>query len=79
MTKRKRAQVVELLRCAADLWVCGEGGIGNAAFHLDSHMVWLSAVSSWDRAAESMCIWADVTYGDVCLEAAANVEDGSWF
>ncbi len=37
MTKRERAQVVELLKCAADIAANGDRGsaLGIAAFHLD--------------------------------------------
>ena len=37
MTKRQRAQAVELLRCAADIAANGDVGaaLGTAAFHLD--------------------------------------------
>ena len=89
MTKKQRALVVELLRCGADLHRVGLaddtgphhvfGGIGVATNFLDaSYEAWEAAKDSWEAVAASMTDFTGWTYGDVCLEAAARVEEGSW-
>ena len=79
MTRAERAAVVELLRCAADLWNVNGNGIGVASVFLESgNMRWCCAVEAWDATAgngEGLAGW---TYADVCLEAAQRVEEGSW-
>ena len=83
MTKRERAQVVELLRCAADfrddgsVWPHDEklNGIGAARS-------WLGLGDEyWERAVDAReAVYADgeMSYRAACLEAAARVEEGSW-
>ena len=84
MTKRQRAQVVELLRCAAD----SAPGIGlNGMFAAKNYvsiggvvfaLAWkaLLAVSpDWRRGGLSP---VDEGYRRGLLEAAARVEEGSW-
>jgi hypothetical protein len=85
MTKRQRAQVVELLRCAADLWQRGMGGIGAAevAFvgEQAARPIWKIACRAWESASNSIhpeTRFAGWSYGDVCLLAAARVEEGSY-
>ena len=70
MTKRQRAQVVELLRCAADQNI----SLGIAACYL--------GLSDWHRHQaflpwDSSYNWFS-DYREQCLEAAARVEEGSW-
>ena len=71
MTKREQAQVVELLRCAAD----------------SGHTVFWTAVliGAPDRieTAASAARWYASAFGYMnyrleCLEAAVRVEEGSW-
>ena len=84
LTKRQRAQVVELLRCAAD--VCAtdkEQGLYSVALML-GHDTWSTAritggsTAVWDYACEARnVVHADgIWYGywHECLEAAARVE-----
>lgn len=79
MTKKQRAQVVELLRCAHEA-----RGIGNAAEFLGLYRgpAWGAAINAWEATADAITEargnLAGVTYEDVCLEAAASVEEGSW-
>jgi hypothetical protein len=84
VTKKEREQVVDLLRCAADEWFTVGGGIATAArdigvFNTQTRLV---AVAAWERAADVICFWnrdlSGFSYGHVCLEAAARVEEGSW-
>jgi hypothetical protein len=70
MTKRQRAQVVELLRCAAD--------VGSIS-HADE---WFGFVdrSVWNSAFQALVDVPDEVqeYELRLLEAAARVEEGSW-
>jgi hypothetical protein len=92
LTKKQRAEVVELLRCAADLAANGnrDAALGCAARHLDMTMSYPLPVDDPH--------WAKYLRGDgpvqdqpdrgwwicgpnyhLCLpEAAARVEEGSW-
>jgi len=89
MTKRQRAQVVELLRCANDVYRVGRDGFfgGTAVACVWIHgeresdqvrRIWRLANAAWDAAAGSMTDLRTWSYADVCLEAAARVEEGSW-
>lgn len=79
MTKKQREQVVELLRCAADL-----DSLGRAHQYIRGNPVtvrgagfktWSIAVDARTSAhVENMTL----TYAESCLEAAARVEEGSW-
>ena len=74
MTKRERAQVVELLRCAADL-AASEQYIDDA-FDLYSGAAYGLAVSAWVHV---ICEGErGAGFGCALLEAAARVEEGSW-
>lgn len=79
MTKKQREQVVELLRCAADVQ-----GIGNAASALDliDGPFWGAAIKAWESTAdvitEKRGHMSGISYEDICLEAAARVEEGQW-
>lgn len=72
MTKKQRAQVVELLRCAADL-----NGIGNAAYAMG-----IEHGQVHDLAIDATrCVRVRIGHGEYaigCLEAAARVEERSW-
>lgn len=80
MTPKQRADVVELLRCAADCWHTIGCGIGGA-WHLlqcDGE-IHDAAVKAWDMTArnhEYPTVIRGYTYADMCLEAAARVEEG---
>ena len=83
LSKKQRAQVVELLRCAADLHTIGLGGVGMATSWLygDAHPeppCWFQCVLAWNDAVNTFTSWGGTTYADVCLEAAQRVEEGSW-
>jgi hypothetical protein len=88
MTKRERAQVVELLRCTAD--VCSIDS--SQGLYTVAHRC---GFDTWDTAAVtggSMRVWEFACYArnhvhqngywfgywHECLEAAARVEEGSW-
>lgn len=76
MTKRERAQVVELLRCAAD------GGTLSPWPPIPNTIEWLA----WEakraiNADESLTYnqrWGGRTYQWRLLEAAQRVEEGTW-
>ena len=82
MTRRQREQVVELLRCAADLARFSYAeGIHTAAYELDM------LIPPAGTKLKEMAIRArrevnvDMGFGpyeDSCLEAAARIEEGSW-
>lgn len=77
MTRRQRAQVVELLRCAADLHVTDGmyGGLWSAGVHLDlSHSPLWNVAYAARRAAYNEI--GGETYFDSCLLAAQRVEEG---
>jgi hypothetical protein len=79
VTKRERAAVVELLRCAAEIHRVGcddvYGGIGVATNWLDvSFEIWECAKNEWERVADALGGLKGWTYSDVCLEAAARLE-----
>lgn len=70
MTKRERAQVVELLRCAADT---GSGVmITSFEFDLSERVIWLAYEASGAPAGH----WCDRPR--ILLEAAQRVEEGTW-
>lgn len=72
MTKRERAQVVELLRCAAD----NEDSLRDIEADCDCpRRLTMEALRAWDVA------YRDVNPGEYrrsCLEAAQRVEEGTW-
>jgi hypothetical protein len=77
MTKKQRAQVVELLRCAADIRITGTMIPRARAAYL------LGTPERTQRLAEDA--WTAVLndvgmslYQYELLEAAARVEEGSW-
>lgn len=86
MSKRQRAQVVELLRCAAD---------NSMRFQwsgLYSTAIELGLLTPWRRLASGVVAWRKATqarqavhgegdwlgYGHELLEAALRVEQGDW-
>lgn len=77
LTKRQRAQVVELLRCAADrAWLLFDTKqyIGCAESTLRH------AVVARRRAREALKLYDayGAAYATTCLEAAQLVEEGAW-
>jgi hypothetical protein len=86
MTKRQRAQVVELLRCAADVCAIDSGHGLYSVAHLLGFDTWDSAFAKgnnalayvWDQACQALNhVHAD-GYWHECLEAAQRVEEGTW-
>lgn len=86
MTKKQRAQVVELLRCAADSRPDGIGlnGMFDTACWLDlsgdkQDAAWL-AVNAVPTRAATFCVvgFIDEEYRRCLLEAALRVERGEW-
>lgn len=87
MNKRERAQVVELLQCAADCCCDRPGDKTITAPYYEAlaavgskhhHVAWLARCAVMvERFGDTMeC--GTVEYRDVLLEAAARVEEGSW-
>lgn len=76
MTKRERAQVVELLRCAADGPCPGIEGAARDLGHGDEYEDKIYALAM--RAWYAVPIAAKDSYRSLCLEAAVRVEEGSW-
>ena len=88
LTKRLRAQVVELLRCAADLPMPGIAGAFELLTGTDvlgahyqpggrgNYPVWNLAVKAREDVAIDSRLFMD--YQLSCLEAAQLVEEGSW-
>lgn len=81
MTKKQRAQVAKLLRCAADYYdhgFFGCNGIGTASSGLgldDPHdPIWETAVQARRDADRD----GSADYAISCLKAAARVEEGLW-
>lgn len=75
MTKRQRAQVVELLRCAADLHVGdSDTGLAHATDALEADHLWKLALEARVAARSD----GPTEYLHTCLEAAARVEEGSY-
>jgi hypothetical protein len=73
MTARQRAQVVELLRCAADLNVLNpDHGIAQATEALDSDEAWQPAYNARQAARND----GPTEYRHTCLEAAIRIEQG---
>lgn len=86
MTKKQRAQVVELLRCAADSRVDGVGlnGMWDGAnlvcpTETVERIAW-DAVMSLQRSSRPRQVVGvvDEHYRHELLEAAQRVEEGSW-
>ena len=77
MTTTQRAQVVELLRCAAALEFYEEGAHGS---FLRSAAIKLSAPWEIEELARLACCYVsgDGTSRSIQLAAAARVESGSW-
>ncbi len=83
MTKRERAQVVELLRCAADnLTPTSRGAWTDALDALEAEMVVeLAATMAYGEVADRRVLigGVDIELGRALyLEAAQRVEEGSW-
>jgi hypothetical protein len=74
LTKKQRAEVVELLRCAADR----EYGIRTTS----NWLYFRGLRISFQAEEAAMEAWWSVPSRDdhrqACLEAAARVEEGSW-
>ena len=87
MTKRERAQVVELLRCAADQCTADSVTAMSTASEDLGYVSWDPVYSfAWDvRAAQVgtspagmfSFVPAEIYRGEL-LEAAQRVEDGEW-
>ncbi len=76
MTKRQRAKVVELLRCAADRQSIGYAAAALDEWHTPPHN---DAIRAWEDTVSSLYMpLTGTTYSDVCLEAAQRVEEGTW-
>lgn len=88
MTKRQRAQVVELLRCAADVCLADSSHGLYSVAHLMGHDTWDTVTVTggsalvWNMARRARnhvhgngYWWG---YWHECLEAAARVEEGTW-
>ena len=84
MTRRQRAQVVELLRCAADLIATDERNRGSA---LSQSLMYLDSEVSWHVAQsvvrDSIYDWPHTCFGGsnyefALLEAALRVERMEW-
>jgi len=77
MIATQRAEVVELLRCAAALEFYEEGGYGS---FLRSAAIKLSAPWEIEELARRACcyVYGDGTSRSIQLAAAARVENGSW-
>jgi hypothetical protein len=78
VTTIQRAQVVELLRCAARLETYAEGAHGN---FLRSATIRLSAPWEIEELARLACCYigdGDGTSRSIQLKAAARVENGDW-
>lgn len=88
MTKRQRAEVVELLRCAAD--AIATGSHPSTALCIAEERLW-SAHAEWHEAWEAEgCVRNEIGLGylrgfepgedriALLLEAAQRVEDGEW-
>lgn len=85
MTKRVRAQVVELLRCAADI-----PGLATAAVMLGADMIalidrtglygraYLALADVQRQTYDSSEIYNDGPFRRDLLEAALRVEEGEW-
>jgi hypothetical protein len=72
LTKRERAQVVELLKCGADV-----GSLGMASFVMGGdNNIWAYAVDAQTEVFRERG-WR-LNYETACLEAAARVEAGQW-
>lgn len=83
MTKRERAQVVELLRCAADnLTPTSDGAWTDALDGLGVELgVEFAATRAYAAVADGRILVGgfDIELGrSLYLEAAARVEEGSW-
>ena len=85
MTKRQRAQVVELLRCAADEHRSGIGlnGMFGPDAELKTQKAAWCAIDAVHKAGHRDVpvpsdARADENYRHVLLEAAARVEEGSY-
>lgn len=79
MTKRERAQVVELLRCAADeqnVWRAAfkggfSGKVRTLAYDVHAYV--------WERRDSELYLRLNsVPYRERLLECVAVVEEGSW-
>lgn len=86
MTKRERAQVVELLRCAADQRADGiglngmfDGAVSLRAADQTIALAWNVLISvQRGHLIRTVVGIVDEWYRAELLEAAARVEEGSW-
>ena len=76
LTKKQRAEVVELLRCAADLWESGRAWapiIVSIEWHdfapTTNGLALLAADCAWQYPPDTLA---------TLLEAAQRVDEGSW-
>lgn len=80
MTKRQRAQVVELLRCAADRSSLADAGYSMG--HCDGihpcARVYAFAARAYETLPDIIHGGGWYSYPEALLEAAACVEEGSW-
>src|SRR5262249_29802188 len=78
MRPEERDQVVELLRCAADLGIQDRGLLVAATTVLD--IAWDGPEVEYARRAwrDAYASNEDASDGESLLEAAARVEEGSW-
>ena len=72
MSKAQRAQVVELLRCAADLHFDSRGGLTSIGH--DEPEAWTEAYLARNAVLDDI----PLPGFDALLEAAARVEEGSY-
>ena len=78
MTRHQRAQVVELLRCAADVCVVDDGELWREALsfaHVGDFRIWEYAIAA---AAKSGSSRRKHLKRNALLEAAQRVEEGSY-
>jgi hypothetical protein len=82
LSKRQREQVVELLRCAADVrWGCRavarQIGVPDAIVDLALRAHWATSDDRWSIGLRGPGVPPDA-YRHELLETAARVEEGSW-
>ena len=74
LTKRQRAEVVELLRCAADRGY----GIRTTSAWLRMHGLEVSAQVEELAVKAWWAVPSRIDHTQACLEAAQRVESGEW-
>lgn len=85
MTKRQRAQVVELLRCAADISATATDRetapfiLAGAGAHRDIYNVaWRARCDTMRGSLGEVLECGNNQYAELLLEAAMRVEEGTW-